>query len=104
MIADFYQFDDEKTDGHELPITVKGDSNGTMGSLIGTVKSADTITAPQKLSIKNNIVDYNNASAVAVATSEGNAGLICNTLESGSICLDGYSFTNSNYTTKNETR
>ena len=98
MIADFYQFDDEKTDGHELPITVKGDSNGTMGSLIGTVKSADTITAPQKLSIKNNIVDYNNASAVAVATSEGNAGLICNTLESGSICLDGYSFTNSNYT------
>ena len=98
MIADFYQFDDEKTDGHELQITVKGDSNGTMGSLIGTVKSADTITAPQKLSIKNNIVDYNNASAVAVATSEGNAGLICNTLESGSICLDGYSFTNSNYT------
>lgn len=98
MIADFYQFDDEKTDGHELPITVKGDSNGTMGSLIGTVKSADTITAPQKLSIKNNIVDYNNASAVAVATSEGNAGLICNTLESGSICLDGYSFQNSNYT------
>lgn len=98
MIADFYQFDDEKTDGHELPITVKGDSNGTMGSLIGTVKRADTITAPQKLSIKNNIVDYNNASAVAVAISEGNAGLICNTLESGSICLDGYSFPNSNYT------
>lgn len=98
MIADFYQFDDEKTDGHELPITVKGDSNGTMGSLIGTVKSADTITAPQKLSIKNNIVDYNNASAVAVATSEGNAGLICNTLESGSICLDGYQFPTGAYT------
>lgn len=98
MIADFYQFDDEKTDGHELPITVKGDSNGTMGSLIGTVKSADTITAPQKLSIKNNIVDYNNTSAVAVATSEGNAGLICNTLESGSICLDGYQFPTGAYT------
>lgn len=54
-----------------------------MGGLIGTVKCADT-TAPGTL-VLGSFVSYKN---VAVNVSNGNAGLICNTLESGTIRLE----------------
>ena len=54
-----------------------------MGGLIGTVKCTDT-TAPGTL-VLGSFVSYKN---VAVNVSNGNAGLICNTLESGTIRLE----------------
>ena len=91
MIAKVYQFDDEKTEGHELPITVKGDSSGVMGSLIDVVQTGASVTKSQVLNV-GNVVDYSNAQAVQVNSSTGNAGLICNMLTSGEICLNGYQF------------
>ena len=54
-----------------------------MGGLIGTVKCADP-TASGTLVLES-FVSYKN---VAVNVSNGNAGLICNTLESGAIRLE----------------
>ena len=54
-----------------------------MGGLIGTVKCADP-TASGTL-VLGSFVSYKN---VAVNVSNGNAGLICNTLESGAIRLE----------------
>lgn len=96
MIANVYQFDSsiEETN-HILPVTVKGDSTGTMGSLIGTVREAQGVTG-YTLTIRN-VATYSGAKAISATSSSGNAGLICNTLESGTICLDGFVFPTANY-------
>ena len=90
IIARVYQFDNSG-DGHTLPVKVKkGDTATAMGGLLGTVKEANDIT-DQVLKIGADIVNYEGASVNATATA-GNVGLICNTLESGTICLDDYNF------------
>ena len=90
IIARVYQFDNSEAE-HTLPVKVKkGDTATAMGGLLGTVKEANGITG-QVLKIAADIVNYEGASVNATATA-GNVGLICNTLESGTICLDGCNF------------
>ena len=84
MLAGTYVLAD--ADEHEIPISF---TSGT-GSLIGTVKTNSTGTL--KISDK---VSYANAVTVGSEKSTDNAGLICNTLESGNIVLDGYIFPDS---------
>ena len=81
MLAGTYVLTD--ADEHEIPISF---TSGT-GSLIGTVKTNSTGT----LKISNK-VSYAKTVTVGSEKSTDNAGLICNTLESGNIVLDGYSF------------
>lgn len=99
MLAKVYQFDsapDEGQDSHTIPVDkMQGDSSATMGSLIGTVK-ASTGFETQVLKIGAGTVTY--GSNVKATSASGNSGLICETLESGTICLDSYAFPNSAYT------
>lgn len=71
----------------EIPIAFTSGN----GSLLGTVKKAPNVT-DACLTI-GNVVTYKDNKAQAVSsTSNNNIGLICNTLESGTIKLDGYVF------------
>ena len=73
----------------EIPIPITFTSGN--GSLLGTVKKAPNVT-DACLTI-GNVVTYNKDKVQAVSpTSNDNIGLICNTLESGTIKLDGYTF------------
>lgn len=98
MLAKVYQFDstpEEGQDSHTIPVDkIQGDSSATMGSLIGTVKASASFET-QVLKIGADTVTY--GSNVKATSSSGNSGLICETLESGTICLDGYVFPE-NYT------
>lgn len=97
MLAKVYQFDSNPEDGqdsHALPFKMQGDTSAVMGSLIGIVKASEGFEA-QVLKIDSNAVAY--GSNVTATSASGNSGLICETLESGTICLDGYTFPE-NYT------
>lgn len=73
----------------EIPIPITFTSGN--GSLLGTVKKAPNVT-DACLTI-GNVVTYNKDKVQAVSpTSNDNIGLICNTLESGTIKLEGYAF------------
>ena len=88
MFAEMYvlESDGTKSDG-TIPITFTSGN----GSLLGTVKKAPNVT-DACLTI-GNVVTYNKDKVQAVSpTSNDNIGLICNTLESGTIKLDGYAF------------
>lgn len=83
MFAEMYVLERDRT----IPITFTSGN----GSLLGTVRKASEGTNAC-LTIKN-VVTYKDNKAQAVSsTSNNNIGLICNTLESGTIKLDGYVF------------
>lgn len=70
----------------EIPIAFTSGN----GSLLGTVKKApDVIDACLTI---GNVVTYQDKVQAGSSTSNDNIGLICNTLESGTIKLDGYAF------------
>lgn len=88
MFAEMYVLENDgtKSDG-TIPITFTSGN----GSLLGTVRQASEGTNAC-LTI-GNVVTYKDNKAQAVSsTSNNNIGLICNTLESGTIKLDGYVF------------
>lgn len=106
IVADLYQFDSESEQGHSLPISVtrgkvKGndgkDTDAKMGSLLGIVQASSGLKS-QTLNITAKESDYYGEGDVNASVSTGNAGLICNTLKSGTICLNGYSLSGTNYT------
>lgn len=95
MIANVFYFEDGSN--YDLPIMVTNDKDntGTMGCLIGTVKAFEGITAGSLTIGKYVTSDKKQITYGAKVISnpeKGNAGLICNTLENGTICLDGYEF------------
>lgn len=96
MIAEAYQFDSKTESGHTLPVVIQGDASAVMGSLIGTVRASDDQFKDQILKIESNTVTY--GATVSVNSASGNAALVCETLEDGTICLDGYTFPTSKYT------
>lgn len=70
----------------EIPIAFTSGN----GSLLGTVKKApDVIDACLTI---GNVVTYQDKVQAGNSTNSGNIGLICNTFESGTIKLDGYTF------------
>lgn len=87
MFAEMYvlESDGTKSDG-TIPITFTSGK----GSLLGTVKKAPDATNAC-LTI-GNVVTYQAEVQAGSSTSNDNIGLICNTLESGTIKLDGYVF------------
>ena len=87
MFAEMYvlESDGTKSDG-TIPITFTSGK----GSLLGTVKKAPDVTNAC-LTI-GNVVTYQDKVQVSSSTSSDNIGLICNTLESGTIKLEGYTF------------
>lgn len=92
MLAGTYQFDETKDVGHMLPaIKITGDSSGVLGSLIGTIKEVENVKN-QTLHIEKDIVTYTDGVKVNVVPVSGNAGLICNTLESGNLHIGNYAF------------
>ena len=98
MIAGVYQFDSNANDSgvHSLPVTVRfGDKMISMGSLIGIVQASSGFEK-ESLNIGNSIVTYG-SKKVVLSSAAGNAGIICNTLKSGNICLDGYAFPSIGY-------
>ena len=84
MFAEMYVLEKDGT----IPITFTSGN----GSLLGTVRKASEVTNAC-LTI-GNVVTYkdNNRVQAGSSTSSDNIGLICNTLESGTIKLDGYVF------------
>lgn len=70
----------------EIPIAFTSGN----GSLLGTVKKAPDVT-DACLTI-GNVVTYQDKVQAGSSTSNDNIGLICNTLESGTIKLEGYAF------------
>lgn len=87
MFAETYllESDGTKSDG-TIPITFTSGK----GSLLGTVKKAPDVTNAC-LTI-GNVVTYRDKVQAGSPTSNDNIGLICNTLESGTIKLEGYAF------------
>lgn len=87
MFAETYllESDGTKSDG-TIPITFTSGN----GSLLGTVRQASEGTNAC-LTI-GNIVTYRDKVQAGSSTSNDNIGLICNTLESGTIKLEGYAF------------
>lgn len=81
MFAETYLLESDGT----IPITFTSGN----GSLLGTVKKAPNVTNA-RLTI-GNVVTYQ-AEVQARSSTSDNIGLICNTLESGTIKLDGYAF------------
>lgn len=88
MFAEMYvlESDGPKSDG-TIPITFMSGN----GSLLGTVKKAPNVTNAC-LTIGNVVTYKDNKAQAGNSTNSGNIGLICNTLESGTIKLDGYVF------------
>lgn len=82
MFAEMYVLESDGT----IPITFKSGN----GSLLGTVRQASEGTNAC-LTI-GNVVTYQAEVQAGSSTSNDNIGLICNTLESGTIKLDGYAF------------
>ena len=82
MFAEMYLLESNGT----IPITFTSGN----GSLLGTVKKAPGATNAC-LTI-GNVVTYQDKVQVSSSTSSDNIGLICNTLESGTIKLEGYTF------------
>lgn len=88
MFAEMYVLENDgtKSDG-TIPITFTSGN----GSLLGTVKKAPNVTNAC-LTIGNVVTYKDNKAQAGNSTNSGNIGLICNTLESGTIKLDGYVF------------
>lgn len=82
MFAEMYVLENDGT----IPVTFTLGN----GSLLGTVKKAPDVT-DACLTI-GNVVTYQDKVQAESPTSNDNIGLICNTLESGTIKLDGYAF------------
>lgn len=82
MFAEMYVLESDGT----IPITFTSGN----GSLLGTVRKAPNATNAC-LTI-GNVVTYQAEVEAKSSTSNNNIGLICNTLESGTIKLDGYAF------------
>ena len=82
MFAEMYVLESDRT----IPITFTSGN----GSLLGTVRKAPNATNAC-LTI-GNVVTYQAEVQAGSSTSNDNIGLICNTLESGTIKLDGYVF------------
>ena len=82
MFAEMYVLESDGT----IPITFTSGN----GSLLGTVRKAPDVTNAC-LTIEN-VVTYQAEVQAGSSTSNDNIGLICNTLESGTIKLDGYAF------------
>lgn len=82
MFAEMYVLESDRT----IPITFTSGN----GSLLGTVRKAPNATNAC-LTI-GNIVTYQDKVQAGSSTSNDNIGLICNTLESGTIKLEGYAF------------
>ena len=79
VYADKYIFSDEETHKISVPIT-SGGSDYVMGNFIGTVSGeAGTLE----------ISNFSYGEAKGTVTQSSDAGLICNTLESGTIVLNG---------------
>lgn len=85
MFAEMYVLENMEKDG-TIPITFTSGN----GSLLGTVRKAPDATNA-RLTI-GNVVTYQAEVQAGSSTSNDNIGLICNTLESGTIKLDGYAF------------
>lgn len=96
VLAETYVFESADPDGHSLPISVTGDQSATMGNLIGTITATDDTYKNEILKIDSSVVTYG-SNSVTVTSDTQNTGLICNVLEKGGVCLDGYAFPN-NYT------
>lgn len=80
MFAEMYVLESDRT----IPITFTSGN----GSLLGTVKQAsEGINACLTI---GNVVTYQDKVQAGSSTSNDNIGLICNTLESGTIKLEGY--------------
>lgn len=96
MMAEVYQFDtmSDGSTSHVLPVKVNGASSATMGSLLGTVQGV----AGHTLNIGSGITYGTNINATSAT---GNTGLICNTLSSGTICIQ-YGYTYPNGSTENK--
>lgn len=78
-------------------VTVSVADGKTIGSLIGTVSGkAGTLKIGSG-------VTYPAKKEQVVVNSSGNAGLICNTLEAGTIQLDGFSFPSAGYSVTADT-
>lgn len=95
MIADMYQFDSVTDAKNILLVKViretANDSKAVMGSLFGIVQASNG-NENAVLTIGDDNVTYNGN--VTVSSADGNAGLICNTLKSGTIRLEGYQLPN----------
>lgn len=83
MFAEMYVLESDRT----IPITFTSGN----GSLLGTVRQASEETKAC-LTIGNVVTYKDNKAQAGNSTNSGNIGLICNTLESGTIKLDGYVF------------
>lgn len=83
MFAEMYVLEKDGT----IPITFTSGK----GSLLGTVRKASEGTNAC-LTIGNVVTYKDNKAQAGSSTSSDNIGLICNTLESGTIKLDGYAF------------
>ncbi len=99
MYANTYIFGDTKE--HELPLAISAkDKSVTMGSLIGTVGksggNAGTFIIGNKI-IYGEQTTTSNLAAVA-PFGEGNTGLLCGSLLSGTVKLNGYKFPTQSYT------
>lgn len=99
MLANTYLFTGANEESVKFPVQIStaAKDESVMGTLLGTVDTK-TDSTPGILTIEDQ-VDYQNASAVKAEYGEsGNAGLICNVLESGTIRLNGYQFPTGTYT------
>lgn len=83
MFAEMYVLENNRT----IPITFTLGN----GSLLGTVRQASEGTNAC-LTIGNVVTYKDNKAQAGSSTSNDNIGLICNTLESGTIKLEGYAF------------
>ena len=96
MVAGVYQFDSSVDGGHTLPVEIScGESASGAGSLLGTVKASTKDFQNETLNIGDKVVSYG---AKKITASSANAGAICNTLETGTICLKGYAFSSAGCT------
>ena len=87
MFAETYLLESDGTKSDRtIPITFTSGN----GSLLGTVKKATNET--EACLTIGNVVTYRDKEKAVSPTSNDNIGLICNTLESGTIKLDGYTF------------
>lgn len=96
MVAGVYQFDSSVDGGHTLPVEIScGESASGAGSLLGIVKASTKDFQNETLNIGDKVVSYG---AKKITASSANAGAICNTLETGTICLKGYAFSSAGCT------
>lgn len=97
ILADTYLFSGSGDKDAEFPVKISAaDKSAVIGTLIGTVKTGqDSSAGTLKI---DDAIDYTkHAPTIKASHATGNTGLICNTLESGSIELAGYRFPQSGF-------